>query len=300
MKIVVVTGMSGSGKTVSLKLLEDLDYYCVDNMPVELTENLIKRFLAIETGMKKLALGIDIRCGEGLFCLLSLIDKLRDEGIKVELLFLDASNECLIKRYKESRRKHPLLNKDTHNIIKESVPEIDDAYNMSKLIDVERKLLLEIKAGADYIIDTGDKLIRNLKEELSSLFGNDDSKFNIRLYSFGYMYGLPQDSDLVFDVRFLPNPFYNTDLKNRTGEDKEVSDFAINNKDGKEFISKINDLLKFLIPKYINEGKSGLVISIGCTGGKHRSVAVARKIFDSLSENNEVYIKLIHRDKEKN
>ena len=284
MKIVIVTGMSGSGKTVALKMFEDFGYYCVDNLPVELVSNFVELTIDSERGMKGVALGIDIR--SGLDGLDGVIDELKHKKINMEILFLEADDEALIKRYKETRRNHPLAAD-------------------GRLIDgihLERQRLAFLRAKADRIMDTGRMLTKELKQELRAIYV-DGKSFNnlfVTVLSFGYMYGIPDDPDLLFDVRFLPNPFYDPDLRLKTGEEHGVADYVFSNGDAEVFLDKLDDMIKFLIPRYIDEGKSALVIGIGCTGGQHRSVAIAAALKRRLDTIEGIGVRLEHRDMGKN
>jgi UPF0042 nucleotide-binding protein EUBREC_0697 len=284
MKIIIVTGMSGSGKTVALKMFEDFGYYCVDNLPVELVSNFVELTIDSERGMKGVALGIDIR--SGLDGLDGVIDELKHKKINMEILFLEADDETLIKRYKETRRNHPLAAD-------------------GRLIDgihLERQRLAFLRAKADRIMDTGRMLTKELKQELRAIYV-DGKSFNnlfVTVLSFGYMYGIPDDPDLLFDVRFLPNPFYDPDLRLKTGEEHGVADYVFSNGDAEVFLDKLDDMIKFLIPRYIDEGKSALVIGIGCTGGQHRSVAIAVALKRRLDTVEGIGVRLEHRDMGKN
>ena len=284
MKIIIVTGMSGSGKTVALKMFEDFGYYCVDNLPVELVSNFVELTIDSERGMKGVALGIDIR--SGLDGLDGVIDELKHKKINMEILFLEADDEALIKRYKETRRNHPLAAD-------------------GRLIDgihLERQRLAFLRAKADRIMDTGRMLTKELKQELRAIYV-DGKSFNnlfVTVLSFGYMYGIPDDPDLLFDVRFLPNPFYDPDLRLKTGEEHGVADYVFSNGDAEVFLDKRDDMIKFLIPRYIDEGKSALVIGIGCTGGQHRSVAIAAALKRRLDTIEGIGVRLEHRDMGKN
>ena len=284
MKIIIVTGMSGSGKTVALKMFEDFGYYCVDNLPVELVSNFVELTIDSERGMKGVALGIDIR--SGLDGLDGVIDELKHKKINMEILFLEADDEALIKRYKETRRNHPLAAD-------------------GRLIDgihLERQRLAFLRAKADRIMDTGRMLTKELKQELRAIYV-DGKSFNnlfVTVLSFGYMYGIPDDPDLLFDVRFLPNPFYDPDLRLKTGEEHGVADYVFSNGDAEVFLDKLDDMIKFLIPRYIDEGKSALVIGIGCTGGQHRSVAIAAALKRRLDTIEGIGVRLEHRDMGKN
>jgi len=284
MKIIIVTGMSGSGKTVALKMFEDFGYYCVDNLPVELVSNFVELTIDSERGMKGVALGIDIR--SGLDGLDGVIDELKHKKINMEILFLEADDETLIKRYKETRRNHPLAAD-------------------GRLIDgihLERQRLAFLRAKADRIMDTGRMLTKELKQELRAIYVDGKSFNNLfgTVLSFGYMYGIPDDPDLLFDVRFLPNPFYDPDLRLKTGEEHGVADYVFSNGDAEVFLDKLDDMIKFLIPRYIDEGKSALVIGIGCTGGQHRSVAIAAALKRRLDTVEGIGVRLEHRDMGKN
>ena len=284
MKIIIVTGMSGSGKTVALKMFEDFGYYCVDNLPVELVSNFVELTIDSERGMKGVALGIDIR--SGLDGLDGVIDELKHKKINMEILFLEADDEALIKRYKETRRNHPLA----------ADGRLIDGINL------ERQRLAFLRAKADRIMDTGRMLTKELKQELRAIYV-DGKSFNnlfVTVLSFGYMYGIPDDPDLLFDVRFLPNPFYDPDLRLKTGEEHGVADYVFSNGDAEVFLDKLDDMIKFLIPRYIDEGKSALVIGIGCTGGQHRSVAIAAALKRRLDTVEGIGVRLEHRDMGKN
>lgn len=284
MRIVIVTGMSGAGKTSALRMLEDVGYYCVDNMPVLIIENFAKTMEESEPKVTKVALGIDIRSGKSLEGIETILAKLKREGHTVEILYLDASTTVLIKRYKETRRSHP-LSKSGH---------------IESLIETERKSLEYLKNEADYIIDTSTLLTRELKAEIERIFVGNKKFRNmyITIMSFGFKYGIPVDADMVFDVRFLPNPFYIPHLKPRTGNDRDVFEFVMKSEAATTFLDKLDDMCKFLIPNYVKEGKYQLIIAIGCTGGKHRSVSIVNALFDRLKDM-DYGIKVEHRDIEK-
>ncbi len=283
MRFVIVTGMSGAGKSTTLKVLEDVGYFCVDNLPVEL----IDKFADIALDDKldqidKVALGIDIRNGNGLSEIDDALESLNKKGIKYEIIFLDSSNEVLIKRFKETRRAHPLTTEG----------RVDEGINL------ERKRLEFLKAKANYILDTGSMLTRDLRQAIERIFVDNQNYKNlfVNIVSFGFKYGIPTDCDLVFDVRFMPNPYYEAELKYKTGNDKEVRDYVMNAPESVEFMNKLTDMVNFLIPNYIKEGRNQLVIGIGCTGGKHRSVTVARGLYESLKKDDTLGIKLTHRN----
>lgn len=285
MRFVIVTGMSGAGKSTVLKMLEDAGYFCVDNLPVPL----LPKFAELVSGqedaaMTKAALGIDIRSGEGLVTVNKVLDNISDFSSHYEILFLDCDDSVLIKRYKETRRQHPLS----------MGGRVEDG------IKNERKKMKFLKDKADYIIDTSQMLVRDLKGEVDKIFVKDEpyQNFFMTVLSFGFKYGIPVDADLVFDVRFLPNPYYVENLRKKTGNEKEVQDYVMNCEEAGEFLNKIEDLLIFLAPLYIKEGKNQLVIAVGCTGGKHRSVTVANGIYERLKGLG-YSIKAEHRDIEK-
>lgn len=284
MRIAIVTGMSGAGKTSALRMLEDVGYYCVDNMPVALIQSFAGTMLETEPQIHKVALGIDIRSGKNLNSLEDIISELEKSGHTVEILFLDASTPVLVKRYKETRRSHP-LSKGGH---------------IDQVIETERQDLEFLKKRANYIIDTSTLLTRELKIEIERIFVSDKKFKNmyITLMSFGFKYGIPVDADMVFDVRFLPNPYYIPELKPHTGNDADVYNFVMKTQTAITFLDKLHDMCEFLIPNYVKEGKNQLVIAIGCTGGKHRSVSIANALFDTLKDM-DYGIKVEHRDIEK-
>lgn len=282
MKLVIVTGMSGAGKTIALKVLEDIGFYCVDNLPISLVDK-FEELVRNDAGIGQAALGIDIRSGEDIGCLDQIFKDWREKGMDFSVLFLDAGNSVLIKRFKETRRNHPL----------------SGTGRLDRGIEKEREKLAFLKKEADYIIDTSMLLTRELRQELERIFAEDEGFGNmfITLLSFGFKYGIPEDADLVFDVRFLPNPYYEEELRQLTGEYKEVRDYVMQGGTAEIFLNKLYDMIDFLLPHYISEGKNQLVIAIGCTGGKHRSVTVAKKLFEHLQEQDQEYgLKLDHRD----
>lgn len=286
MKCVIVTGMSGAGKATALKMLEDMGYFCVDNIPVLLLEEFAKLAEEGRIDIKKVALGLDIRSGCNSTIIEKAIEKLREKKLTYQVLFMDASDECLIKRYKETRRTHPLAGNG----------------RVEKGIDLERELMAELKKQADYVFDTSQLLTRELRANLEHIFmkGEAYSSLMVTILSFGFKYGIPSDSDLVFDVRFLPNPYYIDELKPQTGNDEPVRDFVMGFESSQIFLDKLVDMVRFLLPNYIAEGKNQLVISIGCTGGKHRSVTLANALYQALSRDDREYgIKIEHRDIEK-
>lgn len=282
MRFVIVTGMSGSGKATAIKMLEDEGYYCVDNLPVRLIDKFMELLMVPGSEVTKVALGLDVRADKSFAYVEEVLTALREKGYKYEILFMDASDETLIRRYKESRRAHPLA------------PEgrVEDGIHR------EREILKNIKSKADYVIDTSNLLTRELREELIRIF-QDNKHYNslmISVMSFGFKYGIPSDADLVFDVRFLPNPFYIDELKHLTGNDKPVQDYVNSFAQTKQFMDKLEDMITFLIPYYIKEGKNQLVIAIGCTGGRHRSVTLANDLYNRLRGKGDYGIKIYHRD----
>lgn len=281
MRFVVVTGLSGAGKSTTLNFLEDRGYYCVDNLPVKLISEFAK--LLKENGeIERAALGIDARTGAGFEELESALEDIKEMGISYEILFLESDDKVLVKRYKETRRIHPLAFGDRIEIG----------------IEREREKLANIKKHAVHIIDTSQMLTRELKSEIDRIFVNDLEYKNlyVTILSFGFKYGIPSDADLVFDVRFLPNPYYYDELRPLTGADKEVSDFVLGFPEATEFLDKLESMLSFLIPNYIKEGKNQLVVAIGCTGGKHRSITLATALYDRMSKYEDYGFKLEHRD----
>lgn len=280
MRFVIVTGLSGAGKTEATKSLEDIGYFCVDNLPPKLIPKLAE---ACSGGnIEKAALVIDIRGGVFFDDLFESLMFLKKNNFEYEILFLDSSDEILVKRFKEARRSHPLS------------PE----GRVVNGINAERKKLREVKDRADIIIDTSKYAIRDLRGKINEYFGDakvPEKQLSITVLSFGFKYGIPVDSDLVFDVRFIPNPFYIPELKKYSGDDEPVKKYVLDQKETKGFITRLEDMLKFLIPNYVKEGKRQLIISIGCTGGRHRSVAIANAVHELLF-NDGFDAKIEHRD----
>lgn len=282
MKIVILTGMSGAGKSTALKMMEDIGFYCVDNLPIPLVEKFVELSKTGNDELQKFAIGIDIRSGSAFSELKNVLQKLDKKGMAPEILFLDSEDNVLVKRYKETRRNHPL----------------SGGERVDKGIAEERQKIDFLKQRADYIIDTSRMLTRELRAELDKIFvqHRDYKNLFITILSFGFKYGIPSDCDLVFDVRFLPNPYYVEGLREKSGNDKEIQDYVFQFKESHEFLQKLTDMIEFLIPNYIIEGKSQLVIGIGCTGGKHRSVTLANELHKCLLEKNEYGVKIEHRD----
>jgi len=281
MQFVIVTGLSGAGKSTAVHILEDIGYYCIDNIPPTLITNFITLCQNSNIAMEKIAFVVDARSGDRIIRLADEIKELKKNGYKCEVLFLEANDEVIIKRYKETRRKHP---GGTGGLLIDSIV-------------AERRLLSEVRNQSDYIIDTSNLLTRQLKEQILALF-ESRTKFenlNVSIISFGFKRGIPLDSDLVFDVRFLPNPFYDPELRTHTGLEQPIKDFVLGSEATQNFLKKLTDMVDFLLPQYIEEGKTQLVISIGCTGGKHRSVVVAEALKTFLAEKN-YYTVAMHRD----
>ena len=276
--------MSGAGKTSVLKFLEDINFFCVDNLPPALLPKFAELCYEQEGEIERVAMGIDIRGGRLFNDLFEVLSDLQEKGYEYEILFLDASDEVLIKRYKETRRSHPL---SRNGSIQEGILK-------------EREMLRDVKTKATYIIDTSQALTRQLKEQINGIFVENKKHENlvITIQSFGFKYGIPTDSDLVFDVRFLPNPFYIQELKELTGNDEPVSGYVMQFEESQTFLQKLVDMVEFLIPLYIKEGKNNLVISIGCTGGKHRSVTLANALYAALGQDRHTLL-LQHHDIEK-
>lgn len=282
MKLVILTGMSGAGKSTALKMMEDIGFYCVDNLPIPLIEKFVELSEGSKDELQKFAIGVDIRSGEAFSELHTVLDRLDETGKAAEILYLDAEDQVLVKRYKETRRNHPLAGGE----------------RVEAGIALERKQLEFLRKRANYIIDTSRLLTRELRAELEKIFVRQQDYKNlfITILSFGFKYGIPADSDLVFDVRFLPNPYYVDGLRDKSGNDKEIQDYVLQFKEAHEFLKKLTDMVNFLIPNYIMEGKNQLVISIGCTGGKHRSVTLANELYKQLLGNKEYGLKIEHRD----
>ena len=283
MRFVIVTGMSGAGKITALKIFEDYVYYCVDNLPIDLIENFADLLFSQTSEKNKVAIGVDIRSGDNLERINEVLRNMKRKEQNYEILFLDCNNSTLIKRFKETRRSHPM----------------GDADSVENEINSERSKLYFLRNQADYIIDTSNLLVRDLRAEIEKIFVMNKvyRSLFVTIMSFGFKFGVPADCDLVFDVRFLPNPYYVPELKHKTGEQKEVQDFVLDSPVSREFIAKLTDMIKFLIPNYIEEGKNQLVIGIGCTGGHHRSVTVAKELYKQLDNADADYgIRISHRD----
>lgn len=282
LRLVIVTGMSGAGKSTAMKMMEDMGFFCIDNLPIPLLDKLVDFTMSVHSDTQKIAIGTDVRSGDGLDRVEEMVRLLSEKDAHCEILFLDAEDSVLVKRYKETRRSHPLAKGE----------------RVDKGIQEERKRLLQVKSQADYIIDTSRLLTRELKAELERIFVRDEDYRNlfVTILSFGFKYGIPEDSDIVMDVRFLPNPYYIEELKPKTGNDVEIQQYVMQFPEAKEFLERLSGLLDFLIPHYISEGKNQLVISIGCTGGKHRSVTLANELYKRMADNTGYGLKIEHRD----
>lgn len=282
MRFVIVTGMSGGGKGSALKILEDAGFYCVDNLPVALIPKFFELLLLPNSEFNKVALGVDIRSAKSSKILTETFDAIKEQDISYEILFMDAKDSVLLKRYKETRRVQPM----------------SPYGNVMEGIKKEREIISVLKERADYVIDTSNLLIRQLKEEMDRIFIQNEeyNSLIINVQSFGFKHGIPADADLVFDVRFLPNPFYLEDLKTKTGNDQEVQDYVLKFEEAQIFLKKLREMVEFLIPYYVKEGKYQLVIAIGCTGGQHRSVTLANELHKLLKNKGNYGLTIQHRD----
>ena len=283
-RILIITGMSGAGKTQVMRTLEDLNYFCVDNLPPALIPKFAELCMQTEGKVNRIAFVIDIRGGEFFEEMVGVLDEMKLNGMKYELLFLDASDEVLIRRYKETRRRHPLANEGS----------------LSQGITKEREKVGNVRAKATHILDTTNTTTTDLRDKIIALYGSGDSfsKMNVIIQSFGFKHGIPLDCDMMFDVRFLPNPFYVPELKMLTGNDQEVITYIWNYQITREFTKKLEDMVLFLLPEYQKEGKSQFSIAIGCTGGNHRSVFIVNKLRDFLREH-DYEAQVSHRDLDK-
>ncbi len=281
MEFVIITGMSGAGRTQVTKFMEDLGYFCIDNIPTLLLPKFGELYEKNEMNLHKFALVMDVRGGAFVEDLYNFTGKMKTLGVAVQILFLDCADNVLVSRHKENKKLHPLA---------------VDGDNLSA-VTRERQLLSGLRENADYIIDTTNTSIWELKKRIHEIFATEDgeSRMKVNVISFGYKHGVPEQADLMFDVRFLPNPYYVAALRNQTGNDEAVSSYVLNSDGADAFLQKLEDLLKFLLPKYQEEGKEVLVIAIGCTGGHHRSVAISNEICKRLSTP-EMPVSLTHRD----
>lgn len=278
MQFTVVTGMSGAGKTQVIRFLEDIGFFCMDNLPPVIIPQLAEMFLSINGKYDKVAFVIDSRVGEMIGELSANLKILKENGYDYKLVFVTARDEVLVKRYKETRRLHP----------------IQSSKGLMDSICIERKMLEQIYREADAVIDTSDYSLRQLSKRLREIYSDSNAdNFSINVMSFGFKYGIPLDADLVFDVRCFANPFYVDELKDKTGDEKEVQDYVMSTSSAKEFLDKLCSMINFLLPLYIEEGKTTLTVSVGCTGGKHRSVTFANKLAEALDKYD---VNTIHRD----
>jgi len=281
LQLIIVTGLSGAGKTQAIRCLEDLNFFCIDNLPPSLVPKLLEELEKAED-IDKVALVMDTRGGKLFHSLDKALARLGQRGLKYKILFFDASSEVLIRRFKEARRAHHLSTID----IMEGIVK-------------EREILSDIKDRSDLILDTSDMSISQLKEQISNIFSGELDKLPVTIMSFGYKYGVPIETDLVIDVRFIPNPYYNMELRHLSGHDDLVKKYVMENEITQEFLKKYCDLLHFLIPNYIKEGKNQLVIAIGCTGGRHRSVAITNHLALCLNNDFDCKVAIKHRDIDK-
>ncbi|MBR1833074.1 MAG: RNase adapter RapZ [Ruminiclostridium sp.] len=284
MQFIIVTGVSGSGKSSAMNVLEDIGYFCIDNMPPQL----IPKFAELcgdNSAIDKVAIVVDIRGGELFLQFWENVKEMRESGLDVKILFIYADKDVIRRRYKETRRKHPLYDVA--------------GGDLDKAIDEEFEILMPIRANSDYYIDSSLTTTAKFKENMMKMFLENVSKsMIISCLSFGFKYGVPDEADLVFDVRFLPNPFYIADLKHKTGEEQEVRDYVMDSEISVQFKDKLFDMIEFLVPQYISEGKSQLVIAFGCTGGRHRSVTFAEMTNDFLNKKG-YNSHVLHRDSQK-
>ncbi len=286
MELVIVTGLSGSGKSTAFKMFEDIGYYCVDNLPTKMI-GLFADFLNSAKDLERVALGVDIRGGEDIEAVADELDALRKRNVPFRLLFLTASEECILRRYHESRHVHPLSD--------------EGRRTLEAAIALEREKLFPLLDRANYVIDTSTMLTRELQQQLTALFVDKGiyHSLNVTVMSFGYRYGIPRDADFVLDARFLPNPYYVPELKKLTGNDQSVRAYVLDNEEAQKVISRAVEDLRYLIALFDRTGRNHLTIAIGCTGGKHRSVAVANALFEELKQDEAYGWNLIHKDIDK-
>ena len=283
MHFLIVTGMSGAGKSRAVAVLEDLGYYCVDNLPIPLIPKFAEICLAATEQYDKVALVTDVRAGDSFSKLFTSLDSIRSMGCDYRILYLDTATQTLITRYKETRRKHPLMN---------------EGLSLAEAIDRERDRLEAVRGRADYVVDTTKLTAAGLREHLVRLFAGTDSGqvFQIIVESFGFKHGIPTAADLVFDVRFLPNPYYEISLREHNGTEPDVRDYVFQGGTADALMMHLNSLMDFLIPRYISEGKTSVVVCIGCTGGKHRSVAITEALAAHLRAEGNKNLTVVHRD----
>lgn len=282
MHFLIISGMSGAGKSRTVATLEDLGYYCVDNLPIALIPQFAEVCYAAAERYEKVALVTDVRAGGDFEQLFTSLESIRALGCEYAILFLDTDTETLIHRFKETRRKHPLMKK---------------GVGMQEAIEKERKMLSGIRSRADYVVDTTQMSVGALRERLIQIFANSDpgSLMQVTVQSFGFKYGIPPESDLVFDVRFLPNPYYEMSLREKNGTDPDVRDYVFQGGTADALMKHLSSLIDFLLPRYMAEGKSNVIIGIGCTGGKHRSVAIAEELSRHL-RGHDYGVVTMHRD----
>lgn len=283
-RIIIVTGMSGSGKTQACRCLEDLGYFCVDNLPPVFIPKFIELCSHVSSHVNKVVFVVDTRSREFFDNLVQILEDLDKKNLDYEMLFMDASDDAIIRRYKETRRRHPMA----------------PSSRISDGVAKERARLESVRGKATYLIDTSNMSKAELRDKIKLLFGkNESSSMNISILSFGFKYGMPMDADMVLDVRFLPNPFYIESLRHKSGSVAEVAEYIREKPVTQEFLKRLDNLIEFLVPQYVKEGKSQLVIAVGCTGGMHRSVFIAKHIFELISKNGYT-VNLEHRDLMKN
>lgn len=281
LNLVIITGLSGSGKTQALQSLEDMGYFCVDNLPPSLLEKFVELCAKSQGRINRAAVVCDLRGGEFFSSLNQALQDLLQAGFRYEILFLEASDDILVNRYKESRRRHP----------------VSPQGNILDGIRFEREHLIELRGKAHKIIDSSDLTAAQMKSKIRELFGleNDPARMAVSIVSFGFKYGIPLDADTIMDVRFLPNPYYDEELRPLNGKDKRVEEYVFSDNIASEFMEKFLSMLEYVLPHYLREGKSHLVIGIGCTGGQHRSVAIAERTADFLRKKN-YFCTVNHRD----
>lgn len=281
-QLIILTGMSGAGKSVAIEALEDMNYFCIDNLPPVLLPKVVELMETTDGKMDFVGLGMDLRGQQFFDTLVTELDKIEvNENIQLRIIFLDATDKRLVSRYKETRRAHPL----------------DNEMNVLKAIEQERDILEELKSRADHIIDTSELDPKSLRKEMfEKCSGDDQTGFNVNIMSFGFKHGVPIDADMMFDVRFLPNPHYVPELKPYTGMDQPVYDYVMGWKETNIFYTKLYDMIRYLLPQYLKEGKSQLVVAIGCTGGQHRSVALTKRLANDLQAHFDFNISATHRD----
>lgn len=283
MEFIIISGLSGAGKSKAASFMEDMDFFCVDNLPSPLIPKFAELGMAGAGEYDRVVLVTDVRSGTNFDALFQALDTLKTMKCAYRILFMDASDEAIIKRYKETRRSHPLA---------------EDCDSLEQAIALERKMLAPLRERAEYIIDTSNLSTAKLKGELRRLFargGSSEGQMDVRVSSFGFKYGVPMEADLMFDVRFLPNPYYVAELRPHTGLDDGVRDYVFSSPQTEEFLTRLGDLVGWLLPRYEEEGKTALVIAVGCTGGHHRSVAIAHALAERI-RNSGYPVSESHRD----